>query len=173
MKPYHEELLKHGQCNSTKFPQNIFFWKLQVIIRPLPYWQQDSLLFSQVLESIHKFIIELHVLQRLYVRGFNKKQRRGRIISNFTKGKTFSSLMTPKYSWNNLTMWSPFLHPPKKAFLSPSVWPRREYIWTLNWKESLLICFENCQGVPCSHRQSRNRMMNTFIIGNITSICKR
>ena len=57
---------------------------------------------------------------------------------------------------------------PKKAFLSPSVWARREYIWKLSWKESLLIYFENCQGAPCSHRQSRNRMMNSFIIVNIT-----
>ena len=56
----------------------------------------------------------------------------------------------------------------KKAFLSPSVWARRKYIWKLNWKESLLIYFENWQGAPCSYRQSRNRMMNTFIIVNIT-----
>ena len=57
---------------------------------------------------------------------------------------------------------------PKKTFLSPSVWARREYIWKLIWKESLLICFENYLGVPCSHRQSRNRMMNSFIIVNNT-----
>ena len=62
---------------------------------------------------------------------------------------------------------------PKKAFLSPSVWARREYIWKLNWKESLLIYFENWQGAPCSHRQSRNRVMNTFIIVNITPICRQ
>ena len=67
----------------------------------------------------------------------------------------------------------PFLHPPKKTFLLPSVWPRREYNWTLNWKESLLICFENFQGVPYSQRQSRNKMMNTFIIVNINPTCKR
>ena len=40
-------------------------------------------------------------------------------------------------------------------------------------KESILICFKNCQGIPYSHRQSRkNRMMNTFIIVKTTSICK-
>ena len=61
----------------------------------------------------------------------------------------------------------------KKAFLSPSVWARREYIWKLNRKESLLICFENCHGVTCSYRQSSNRIMNTFIIVNINLICKR
>ena len=64
-------------------------------------------------------------------------------------------------------MWPTFLHPPKD-FLSSSVWPRRDYVCTFDWKESLLICFENCQGVPYSHRQSRNRVMNNFIIVTIT-----
>ena len=72
---------------------------------------------------------------------------------------------------DNLGMLSPFLQPSKKFFLSPSVWARREYIWKLNWKESLLIYFENWQGAPCHHRQSRNRMMHTFIIVDIVSIC--
>ena len=70
---------------------------------------------------------------------------------------------------------SPSLHYctiPKKAFLSPLVWARRKYIWKLNLKVSLLIYFENFQGDPCSHSQSRNRMMNTFIIVNITPICR-
>ena len=89
------------------------------------------------------------------------------------KKRLFHLLQQPSALGHNLTIWSPFLHPPNKTFLSLSVWSRREYIWKLNWKESLLICFENCQGVPCSHRQSRNRMMNTFIIVNITPICKR
>ena len=47
-------------------------------------------------------------------------------------------------------MWSTFLHTLKKTFLSPLVWARREYILTLNWKESLLIYFENFQDVPYS-----------------------
>ena len=58
---------------------------------------------------------------------------------------------------------------PKKAFLSPSVWTRKEYIWKLKRKRSLLIYFESFQDAPCLHRQSWNRMMNTFIIVNITS----
>ena len=62
---------------------------------------------------------------------------------------------------------------PNKAFIFPSVRARRECIWKLNWKESLLIYFEYFQGVPCFHRQSMNRMMNTFIIVNITPICRR
>ena len=42
----------------------------------------------------------------------------------------------------NLTMWPPFLHPSKKTFLSLLIWPRSEYTWTLNSKQSLLIHFE-------------------------------
>ena len=125
------------------------------------------LYFWQVLESIHKFIIELHVLQCVFVSP-NKKQRRGRIISNFIKGETFSSLITTKCFWEYSHNVVPFLAPFQKRH--PSVWTRRKYIWKLSWKESLLICFQNCQGVPCSHRQSRNRMMNTFITVNITPI---
>ena len=97
-----------------------------------------------------------------------KQQRRGRVISNFAKGQTFSFFMTTSALWGNLTVQSPFLHPQKKAFLSSSVCPRREYTWTLSPKESVLICFENCQCVPYSQRQSRNKMMNTFLIVNIT-----
>ena len=59
-----------------------------------------------------------------------KKQRRGRIILNFTKGEIFHLLWQP--SEGNLKMWPPFLYTLKKAFLSPSVWPRREHTWTLN-----------------------------------------
>ena len=35
--------VKYGQCDSTIFPQNTFFWRLYVIARPFPCWQQDSL----------------------------------------------------------------------------------------------------------------------------------
>ena len=40
-----------------------------------------------------------------------------------------------------------FLHPSKEAFLAPSVSARREYTWTLNLKENLLIYFKNYQDV--------------------------
>ena len=49
------------------------------------------LYFWYVLESIHKFVIEPLILQWLFVRGPDKKPRRGRIISNFTKGEAFIS----------------------------------------------------------------------------------
>ena len=101
-------------------------------------------------------------------KGSNKQQRKGRIISNFTKGETFHLWWQPSALEGNLTMCPSFLHPPKKAFFSPSVWPRREYAWTLNWKENLLICFEHWQGVPYFYRQRKNRMTKTFIIVNIT-----
>ena len=85
--------IKHSQCDNIIFRKTFFFWKLWAIVRPLPYWHHDSLLW-QVVEFIHKFIIDLLVLQCLFVRGSNKEQRRGRAISDLTKGETFSSLMT-------------------------------------------------------------------------------
>ena len=60
---------------------------------------------------------------------------------------------------------------PKHIRLFISLAKKRIYL--NNCKESLLICFENCQGDPYSHRQSRNRMMNTFIIINIIPTSKR
>ena len=90
------------------------------------------LYFWYVLKSIHKFIIELHALQCLFVTGFDKKQTRGRIISNFTKAETFSSLMTTnKYSW----WWShnavPLLAPLKKGLPLPfSLGKKRIYLDT-------------------------------------------
>ena len=74
--------------------------------------------------------------------------------------RLFHLLWQPSALGGNLTMWPTFLHLPEKAFISTSVWPRREYTWTLNWKESFFICFDNCQGVPYFYRKIRNRMMN-------------
>ena len=51
-------------------------------------------------------------------------------MSNFTKGETFSSLIITKCSWDNLTVWPLFLHPPKKSF-SALQFGEEEYIWTL------------------------------------------
>ena len=145
--------VKHGQWNSIIFSKIFSFDRSKYLLdlcladSRIPY-------FWQVLGSIHKFMIELHVLQYLFVRVSNKKQRRCRIISNFRKGKTSHLLWQPSALVSNLTMWPPFLHPPKKASL-PSFCTIREHTWTLSWKESLLICSEYCMGVPYSHRESR------------------
>ena len=90
--------VKHGQCDSIIFLKTYFF-ESSTQLSYLCFADSRIVYFWQFLEPIHKFIIELHVLQCLFVRGSNKKQRRGRIISNFTKGETFSSLMTTKCSW--------------------------------------------------------------------------
>ena len=88
------------------------------------------------------------------------------------RGNFFHLLYQPIALGDNLTMQPPFLHSLKKVFLSPSVWPRRKYTWPLISKKSFLICFESCEGVPYSYRQSRKRMMNTFIMVSITHIRK-
>ena len=48
-----------------------------------------------------------------------------------------------------------------------SLGKKRLYLDT-QLKGELTDLFENCLGVSYFHRQRRNRMMNTFMIGNIT-----
>ena len=102
--------VKHDQCGSVVLPPKY------LLLKAISYCWTFALLTAgyftfDVLKSIHKFIIELHALQCIFVRGSNKKQRRDRIFSDFTKGETFSSLMTTKYPWG----WShnvvPFFAP--------------------------------------------------------------
>ena len=96
-----------------------------------------DLYFWKVLESIQNFIIDLHVLQCLFASGSNKKQRRGRIISNVTKGQTFWSLMTTKCSWGkevewvNLKILSPSLHHTECLPLPFNLAEKRIYLETL------------------------------------------
>ena len=72
------------------------------------------LYFWQVLESIHKFIIELHTLLCLFVRGYNKQQRNVRIISNFTKGLTFFISYDNQVLLGVISQQVPLLAPYKK-----------------------------------------------------------
>ena len=92
----------------------------------LDFCLADSIILSfwYVLESIHKFIIELHALQSLSVRRCNKKQRRCRILQISQKERFFLLLWQSCALGGNLTTRLPFLDPPIKAFLSPSVCSR-------------------------------------------------
>ena len=127
--------------------------------------------FWHVLESINKFIIELHVLQCLFVRGYNKKQRRGRIFFKFHKRGDFL------ISYDNQVLL---------GVISQCAPPTR----TLQERPSSPIQFgqeENLPGYSIESRAywfilkitrmfpvltSRNRMMNTFIIANINPTWK-
>ena len=140
VKPYHEEtssepwsMWRHHSPKTLPFEGSKSLLDLCLDASRIVY-------FWYVLESIHRFIIELHVLQCLFIRESNKKQIQstGRIISYFTRRETFSSLMITKCFGGNLTKWFPFLH--------LSVWPRTEYTWTLNWKQSLLIFLKKLLG---------------------------
>ena len=97
VKPYHEDFSsKAWSMWHHHISQNIFFWKL---LLDLHLANSRILYFWQFLESIQQFIIEIHALQCLFVRGSNKQERSDRIIYSFTKGQTFSSLMTTKWPW--------------------------------------------------------------------------
>ena len=129
----------------------------------MPCWQQDRLLLTVP-----------RIYSQIYHRTPIIKNKVGvGIFKILQKKRIFYLLWQPSAHRGNLTMCPSSCTFQKKAFLSPSVCPIREYTWTLNWKKSLLICFENCQDVPYSHRQSRKRMMSTIIIVNITPRCKR
>ena len=91
--------VKHGQCDSILFLKTFSLENPKKLLLNLFIADSRILYFWQVLESTLNIIIEFHVLYYLFVKGSNKKQRRGGIISNFTKGETFSSLMTTKCSW--------------------------------------------------------------------------
>ena len=126
------------------------------------------LYFWYILKSIHKFIIELHALQCLFFRGSNKKQRKSWIISNFIKGETFSSLMTTKYILLGVISEcgtpsctpqkkpsSPFQFGQEEDIPGHSV-ERRTYWFILKIARMFPILL------------SKNRMISSFIIVNIT-----
>ena len=57
---------------------------------------------------------------------------------------------------------------PKNAFLSPSVCKKKIYLETKLKGEFTELFWKLPKPVPCSNRQSKNMMMNTFIKFNIT-----
>ena len=119
---------KHGQCDSIKFPKTYSFESSKYLL-VFCIANNRFLYLWLVLESIHKFIAELHVLQCLFVKKSNKKQRRGRVISNFKKGGTFSSLMTTKCFWRAISEYGPLLSPSKKGLSVPfSLVKKRIYL---------------------------------------------
>ena len=119
-----------------------------IIIRPSP-WDKETP--PQLHEIYPQNLSQIHTLQYLVVRGSKKQQRRGGIFSNFTKGETFFSLLKNlRAIWVNLNL-HPSLLLPKKAFLSPSVWPRKGHSF-----ERRAFWFAL---VPYTHGQNRKKMM--------------
>ena len=132
------------------------------------------LYFWYALESIHKLVIELHVLQCLFVKGSIEKQRNGRIISHVTKKTLFHLLWQPSALRGNLIMWLPFLHPLKKVFLSLSIWPKRQYRYLDNQlKAEFTDLFWKLSDVPYmffffkKHKFKKREAQNAEILRNI------
>ena len=134
----------------------------------------NILYFWRVLEFIHKLTGERHVLQCLFVRGSNKKQWRGRIISNFTKGETLiifydnqvflgiiSQCGHPSYTFQKIfTLYSPLQLRQEENIRGYSI-ERGAYWFVLKIAKMFPL------------PTSSNRMINTFIIVNITPTFKR
>ena len=108
-----------NECDSIIFPKTFSFESSKQLLDLCP---ADSRTFWQVLEPIHKFIIEIHVLQCLFVRGSNKKTKEGKDYFKFHKRRVFHHLWQPSAPGGNLAMclFKPSKKP-KKAFLHPSV----------------------------------------------------
>ena len=138
----------------------------------MPSWQQDSLLLKGT--GIYSWNLSLNSMTcSAYLQGGLIKNKGGVGLFEISLKERLFISYGNYMPLGVISQCAPILHLPKKAFLSPSLWSRREHTWTLSWKENLLICFENCLGVSYDHKQSRNRMMNIFIISNITPTCQR
>ena len=145
--------VKYGQRDSIISPKTFSFESSEKL---LDLCLADRILyFWLVMEFIHKFIIEIHVLQCLFVRGSNKKQRTGRIISNFKKGQTFRLLWQISALGDNLTMWLAFSHPPpppKKGLPLPFTLTKKITYLDTQLKGDLTDLFWKLRGYSLFHQ---------------------
>ena len=129
------------------------------------------LYFWYVLKSIHKFMVELPVLQCLFVRGLTKSKGRVGLFQISLKERPFHLLWQPSALGCNFTKWHPLLAPFKKGLPLPFSWPRREYTW--HSIETAAYWFILKIARMFSILTGGNRIINTLIIVNITPTCKR
>ena len=132
--------VKHGQCDSIIFSRNIFFWRLLVIARPLPCWQQDFLLL---------------ICPRIYPQIYHRTPRPAVLIC---KG-IISQCGHPSCALQKRPS-SSFQFGQEENIPGHST-ERRAYWFILEVTRMFPIL------------TNRNRMMNTFIIDNITATCER
>ena len=129
VKPYHEGLSSKAlSIWQHHIPQSISLENAKLLLINLCLADSRILYFWQVLESIHKFIIELHVLQCLFVRGLMKNKGWVGLFQISQKERLLHVLYQPS---DNLAMWSAFLHPSKKGLSFPiSLGKKRIYLET-------------------------------------------
>ena len=88
----------------------------QFLLEALSNYETFALLtagFSTFDRFIHKFIVELHAMQCLFVSGSKKQKRRGRVglFQTSHKDRLFHLLWQPSAFGGNLTMQTPILQP--------------------------------------------------------------
>ena len=129
-----------GVISQCGFP----FWTLhKKTFLSLYFGQKENILEHSIESRAYWFILKI-------VRVFPILTSRNRTMSTFIIAK-FSPHV--RDSSKDMSM----LFHSKEAFLLPSVWPGTEFTWALIYKKSLLICFESHQGIPYSHRQTRQK----------------
>ena len=115
------------------------------------------LYFWYVLESINRFIIELHVPQCLFVKGSNEKKDKVQVglFHILQKERLLHLLWQPSASGGSLLQFGQEQNIPEHSTES------RDYLFFKKIARMFLI-------LTC-----RNRMMNPFIIVTIIPTCKR
>ena len=78
--------VRYGQCENIIFPETFTIGNSKYLL-DLPLGDINRILFTG--PGIYSQILELHALLYLFARESNKQQKRGGIILNFIKGKTF------------------------------------------------------------------------------------
>ena len=127
--------------------------------------------FWQVLESIHKFITELHVLQFLFVRRSKKNKGGVKLFQISQKERLFHLSGQPSALGGNITMCPPSSTTQKRPscplqFGQEENMPGHSVQWRAYW---FVLKIARMFPTPTS----RNRMMSTLVIVNITPKCKR
>ena len=136
----------------------------------MPSWQQDSLLLTGpgICPQIYH---KLHVLQCLFVRESNKKGGVG-LFQISQKGRLFHLIWQSSALEGNLAMWSPPSCILQERSSSPLQFGQEVNITGHSIKRrAYWFVLKIARMFPIL--TSRNGMMNTFIIVNITPLCKR
>ena len=122
-----DPFIQSRKCMSLKFREGLCVTTMQ---NDAKFKEKLTCCFKINIKNLTNFYSStLDSLKILHFNGFLLTK----VCNAWTKKVQRSSVW---WYWGNLTMRPPFLHPPKKDFLFPSVWARRGYIiWTPKQKE--------------------------------------
>ena len=161
----------HSQCDIIIFHKNLSFESCKQL-SDLCLADSRIVYFWHVLESIHTSFIELHASDA-YLQGGLMKNKGGVKLFQISEKERLLISYDNQVLFGIISQCVPLSCTLQKRASSPLHFGQEENYVDTQLNGELIICFENCLGFLLSNRQSRNTTMNTFIIVNITTICKR